>query len=115
MRTNSEIKLIGNLGGNPEVFALNAGGFGMRFSIAVSHWYKMANGEEKESTSWFTVCCFGKIVERLKTELVKGSRIIVIGEMIQREYTDKEGKLQRAYEVSASRILQLYVKPKDAN
>lgn len=115
MRTNSEIQLLGNLGQNPEVFALNNGGSGMRFSVAVSHWYKKPNGETVESTSWFTVCMFGTMSERAKTMLYKGTRLIVCGEMIQREWTDKDGKLQKSYEVSASSFHVLQKHEKNAS
>lgn len=112
MKSNSEITLTGNLGQQPEVFALNSGGIAMRFSIAVSHWYKKQSGETVESTSWFNVALFGKMAESAKDKLNKGTRVIVFGEMIQREWTNQDGKLQKTYEVSCTsfHVLQKFAK-----
>ena len=115
MRTNSEIQLRGNLGSNPEVIALQSGTSCSKFPLAVSHWYKKPNGETLESTSWFNVVAYGKVAQSIQQNLAKGCRVLLFGEMLQRTWTDKDGKQQYGYEVAVSSYELIQIPKKNDN
>jgi len=86
-------QLIGNLGRDPEVRALQNGGSIVNLSIATSEsWTDKQSGERKERTEWHRVVIFneqlGKLAERY---LVKGSKVFIEGQIKTRKWTDNQG------------------------
>lgn len=98
---------IGRVGNDPDVKQLSNGDDVASFPIAVDAGYG-----EKKVTTWFRVSLFGK-----KTGIVpyinKGDRIAVTGEIVNREYTGKDGNKQYSLEINNANITLLAPK-KDA-
>lgn len=106
-----EIMLIGNLGREPEMRYLPNGNAITNFSIATSRKWKDANGQPKEETLWWRISTFGKLAELCNQYCVKGSRVLVKGEMTGDEKTGsprvfqrKDGTSGASFEVRANLV-----------
>jgi len=91
MSTQNEVRLIGNLGADPQIKPLENGGAIASFSVATTEKIKSTTGEVSERTSWHRVVVFGKLVEIVQSNLKKGSKVLLLGSLRTRNYTDKQG------------------------
>lgn len=94
---SNTINVVGNLTKEPELRFTTSGRAFCSVSIAASRRYQ-ANGEWQEVTSFFDGTLWGDAAENLAASVTKGTRVVAIGRMEQREYTDKEGNKRRAYD-----------------
>lgn len=78
------------------------------FTIAVDRFHK---GEK--TTDFFKCVAFGPVAERVDQYCIKGSPVIVSGEMHNNNWTDKEGKKHKDNEVTAFNVEFQRGKPKD--
>jgi single-strand DNA-binding protein len=106
--------LIGRLTRDPEVRFLPSGMQVTSLSIAVSRKYKDKNGEWREEASFFDVETFGKIAERVGTQLSKGYQVIIEGELRQDRWESPSGGKKSKVKIVAYRIA-LLGKPGDRN
>ena len=89
----NKVTLVGNLGRDPEVRAMQNGDKIVQLSIATSdRWKDKSSGEQRERTEWHRVVIFndalGKIAEQY---LKKGSTVYLEGQLQTRKWTDQEG------------------------
>lgn len=99
MNTTNRVQLTGNLGGNPEIKTFENGNKLARFSMATKEEYTTRQGEKASDTQWHFITAWGKIAERIETELQKGSFISVEGRLVTRNYTDKNGQKKYVTEI----------------
>jgi single-strand DNA-binding protein len=78
------------------------------FSVAVGTWSKQAG----KDTQWVKVSMFGKRGESVAPLLTKGTRVVVGGSLSFREYTDKDGVVQKSVEINANEVIP-FLKPRD--
>ena len=88
----NKVTLVGNLGRDPEVRAMQNGDKIVQLSIATSdRWKDKSSGEQRERTEWHRVVIFndalGKIAEQY---LKKGSTVYVEGQLQTRKWTDQQ-------------------------
>lgn len=88
----NSVLLMGNLGGDPVISEFSNGGKLARLSLATHEFYRDKNGELIEKTEWHRCIAWGKLAEKIKDRLRKGSRIAVRGKLTYRSYEDKDGK-----------------------
>lgn len=103
----NKVQLIGNLGMDPEVKALDGGKKLAKVSIATNETYKNAKGERVTETQWHNLIAWGKTAEIVEKFLKKGSEVAVEGKLINRNYTDKEGIKRYVTEIEVSELLML--------
>lgn len=101
MATFNQIILVGNLGKDVEFKALEGINV-LTFNMAVSQKWSDKDGNAQEHTDWFTVDYFTKGVA-LKEYLVKGTTVLVEGQMVSREY-EKDGQKRTAWSVRANKL-----------
>jgi single-strand DNA-binding protein len=106
--------LIGRLTRDPEVRFLPSGIQITSLSIAVNRRYKDKSGEWREETSFFDVEAFGKIAERVGTQLSKGYQILIEGSLRQDRWESSSGEKRSKVKIVADRIA-LLGKPGDRN
>jgi single-strand DNA-binding protein len=84
----NKVILVGNLGRDPEIRALNNGERVANLSLATSEsWRDKATGERKEKTEWHRITIFNEnIVKVVENYLRKGSTIYVEGSLQTRKY-----------------------------
>lgn len=86
----------GRLGRDPELKDIGSTTV-CNFSIAIDRRFKNKQGER--DTDWFNCSAFGKTAEFISQWFGKGSQIIVVGEMQNREYVNKDGMTVRVTEL----------------
>jgi single-strand DNA-binding protein len=106
--------LIGRLTRDPEVRFLSGGMQVTSLSIAVNRNFKDKNGEWREEVSFFDVETFGKIAEKVGTQLSKGYQVIIEGELRQDRWESPSGEKRSKVKIVAYRIA-LIGKPGDRN
>ncbi|GAB4395569.1 MAG: single-stranded DNA-binding protein [Microscillaceae bacterium] len=106
MASFNKITLIGYVGRDPEVGEVN-GKKVASFSVAVNEKFTKSNGDPVEKTDWFRVSYWGNTADIVEKYVKKGAQIHVEGRLSTSEYTDKEGKLRTALEVSGQQLTLL--------
>jgi len=103
----NKVQLIGNLGSVPEIKTLESGSKLARLSVATHETYKNAKGEKVTETQWHNVIAWGKTAEIVEKYFIKGQEVLIEGKLINRNYTDKEGKKRYITEVEANDLMIL--------
>ena len=97
----NKVIIIGNLGADPEIRAMQTGDEVANLNIATSEtWKDKASGERKERTQWHKVVIFNQpLISVAKNYLKKGAKVYIEGQLETRKWQDKEGKDQYTTEV----------------
>ena len=103
----NKVQLIGNMGNDPEMTALESGRKVIRFSLATNANYRNAKGEKVESTNWHNMVAWGKTAEIIEQYAGKGKQIAIEGKLTSRSYETKEGEKRYITEVIVSEVLLL--------
>jgi single-strand DNA-binding protein len=85
----NEVRLIGNLGGDPEVKSLTSGAVVANFRLATNERWK-ADGKEQSRTDWHTVEVWGAQAKTCAKFLTKGRLVMVVGSLRTDVWADKE-------------------------
>ncbi len=88
---NNLVRLIGNLGFDPEVREIAKGRKVARLSLATHESYTNAGGEKVSDTQWHTVVAWGRIADQVERMLGKGSPVVIEGRLVHRSYAGKDG------------------------
>ena len=98
--TLNDVKLIGNLTEDPELLTGNNGVEYCRFTIAVNKTYK-----GNETVSFFDCTSFNGTASALAEYKVKGDPLLVIGELQQDRWEDKQtGKTRSRVIILANNV-----------
>ena len=103
----NKVQLIGNLGNDPEIIALESGRKLAKFSLATNESYKDVNGEKQTKTDWHNIVAWGKTAEIIEKYVTKGKEVAVEGKLITRNYETKEGEKRYITEVVCNELLML--------
>lgn len=108
MTTNSTpISIVGNLTDDPELRFTPNGVAVAKFSVAVNRrTYDAQAGEWKDAgTDFHRVSVWRSLAENVAGTLTKGMRVLVVGDLRQRTWTDEKTSEKRsAWEVDASAV-----------
>lgn len=104
---NNKVKLIGNLGHNPELKIVNKSKL-TELSIAVNEFKRYRNGETRTKTQWHKVIVWGKLAEMVKEHSKKGSKLLVEGRLNVKSFIDKNGIKRTSTLVVAEEIVVNY-------
>ena len=102
----NKVILVGNLGRDPEIRAMQNGDKIVQLSIATSdRWKDKSSGEQREKTEWHRVVIFNEGIGRIAEQyLKKGSTVYVEGQLQTRKWTDQSGQEKYTTEI----VLQRY-------
>lgn len=104
----NKVTLIGNLGADPEVRYMPAGGAVTNISIATTRrWKDRQSGERKDATEWHRVVFFNRLAEVAGEYLRKGSQVYVEGRLQTRKWQGEDGKDRYSTEIVASEMQML--------
>ncbi len=103
----NKVNLIGNLGMNPEIKTLEGGQKLAKVSIATNESYKNSKGERVTETQWHNLVAFGKTAEILERYTKVGSKVVVEGKLVNRQYNDKTGQKRYITEVQLNEVMLL--------
>jgi single-strand DNA-binding protein len=102
----NKVILVGNLGRDPEVKAMQDGRSLVNMSVATSEtWRDRTSGERKERTEWHRVVIFNdKLAEVAQKFLKKGAKVYLEGQLTTRKWTDQSGQERYTTEVVVPRF-----------
>lgn len=92
------INLVGRLGRDPEMRAIQSGETCTKSSLAVRKWRK------EDAPDWFELEVWGKQGQLLANYCKKGDQVAVQGRMTSEAYTTKDGKEQKKWVVKVSNV-----------
>ena len=103
----NSVRLIGNLGQNPEVKETTNGKKLAKFSVATNESYRDENGKEVKETMWHNLTVWGKQADIADKYLKKGSEVAIEGKLSNRNYTDKDGVKRYVTEIIVNEFMML--------
>ncbi|MDA9164684.1 single-stranded DNA-binding protein [Alphaproteobacteria bacterium] len=88
----NKVTLVGNLGRDPEIRAMQNGDKIVQLSVATSdRWKDKNSGEQRERTEWHRVVIFNDALGRIAEQyLKKGSTVYLEGQLQTRKWTDQQ-------------------------
>lgn len=100
--------LVGNVGKDPEVRALETGVKVCSFSLATTESYKdKSTGERVDKTEWHNIVLWKHLAEISEKYIKKGSQVYIEGKIQTRQYQDKEGVTKYSTDIVASSMVML--------
>ena len=109
----NKVILIGNVGIEPEVRALETGVKMARLRIATTERiYNSSTGEKREHTEWHTIVLWRGQADFAEKYIHKGSQVYVEGKIRSRSWEDQSGNKRYTTEIIANTI-QLLGKRQD--
>ena len=106
----NSVRLIGNLGMNPEVKEIGNDKKLAKFSLATREVYKNDDGEKVSDTQWHNLIAWGNQAKLAEKYLKKGNEIAIEGKITSRNYTDKDGVKRYITEIVVNEILMIGTK-----
>jgi single-strand DNA-binding protein len=107
MTATTPITIVGNLTDDPELRFTPSGAAVAKFSVAVNRrTFDRQTNEWKESgTDFHRVTVWRSLAENVAGTLTKGMRVMVVGDLKQRSWTDEKTNEKRsAWEVEGSAV-----------
>ncbi len=97
----NKVILVGNLGRDPEVRAMQSGDKVVNLSVATSEsWKDKTTGERKEKSEWHRVVIFNQGIAKVaESYLKKGAKVYIEGQLETRKWTDQSGVEKYSTEV----------------
>jgi len=103
----NKIFLLGNTGKEPEILNFENGVKRARVSLATTEVSKDASGNKTETTTWHDLIFWGNLVNVVEKYVTKGTRILIEGKLMKRNWEDKEGNKRQSVEVSVKEMTLL--------
>ncbi len=103
----NSVRLIGNLGQDPEIRTFDSNKKLAKFSIATNESYKNEKGEKVEETVWHNLIAWDRNAGVVEKYLTKGSEVAIEGKITNRSYTDKEGTKRYVTEIVVNDLLMI--------
>ena len=107
MKTQNSVRLIGYLGGDPIVQQTSKGIKRASLRMATDTFRKDSKGKTQRKVTWHDIVAWDKIAGQIENEYIKGSHVLVEGELVYRTYQDRNGHKRYVTEVKASLIMNL--------
>jgi single-strand DNA-binding protein len=103
----NSVRLVGNLGMDPEVKNLDNNRKLARLSLATNESYKNDKGEKVTETQWHNLVLWGNQAKFAEENLKKGDSIAIEGKLTNRNYMDKDGIKRYFCEVVVNEFVKL--------
>lgn len=108
MASLNDVRLIGNLGSDPDVRTLADGLVVATISIATTDtWTDKSSHEKKEKTEWHRVVFYKGLAEIVGKYLKTGSQVYVAGKLRTRKWVDKDQIERYSTEIIATEMKML--------
>jgi single-strand DNA-binding protein len=103
----NSVRLIGNLGANPEIKTFEKGTKCAKFSLATDDTYTDREGKKVTDTQWHHVIAWGKTADIIEEFLSKGSEVAIEGRLTTKSYDGKDGEKKYFTEIILNDLLML--------
>jgi len=101
------VRLVGNLGMDPEVRNFDNNKKLTRLTIATNESYKNDKGEKVTETQWHNLVMWGVQAKLAEDMLKKGDEVVMEGRLVNSNYTDKNGIKRYGCEIVVNEFLKL--------
>lgn len=99
--------LVGNVGNDPEVREVGKESLVANLRLATSDGYTDANGDKVDTTQWHNLVFWNRLAEIVESYVKKGSRLQVVGKIVNRQYEDENGQTRYISEIKVSDMIML--------
>ena len=106
----NSVRLVGNLGMDPEVKSFDNNRKMAKMSIATNETYKNEKGEKITDTQWHNLVMWGTQAKIAEEILKKGDEVAIEGKLTSRTYVDKDGNKKYYTEVVVNEFIKLGAK-----
>ena len=106
MRGLNKVTLIGHLGKDPELRALDSNVSVASFSLATTESYTK-DGQKIENTEWHNITLWRGLAEVADKYLKKGDAVYIEGRLRTRDWMDKENVKRYTTEIVATNMIML--------
>jgi single-strand DNA-binding protein len=103
----NSVRLVGNLGMDPEVKSFDNNRKLAKVSIATNETYKNDKGERITDTQWHNLVAWNAQAKFAEDFLKKGDEIAIEGKLSSRSYVDKDGNKKYITEIVVNEFLKL--------
>lgn len=103
----NKVILVGNLGKDPEVRALESGVKVAQFSLATNESFKDREGNWQEQTEWHNIVMWRYLAEKAENNLKKGMQIYLEGKIKTRQWTDQNNNTRYTTDIIADKFIML--------
>ena len=103
----NSVRLVGNLGMDPEIRAFDNNRHVARLSLATNESYKNDKGEKITETQWHHLVLWNGQAKLAADHLKKGDEIAIEGKLTSRNYIDKDGVKRYVTEIVVNEFLKL--------
>jgi single-strand DNA-binding protein len=103
----NKVILVGNLGGDPEIRATQAGSMVANFNMATTEKWKGSDGKQQERTEWHRLVAFERLAEIIGEYLKKGSKVYIEGRLQTRQWEDRDGQKRYTTEIVVKEMKML--------
>lgn len=93
----------GRLTVDPEHRVLPNGNAMLKFCIAINKSVKI-NGEWENKACFLNVVCWGFVAKSCQDHLSKGCQVIIIGELEQNSWQDRDGNKRSVHQLTAQKV-----------
>lgn len=104
MPSLNQVFITGRLTRDPELRYTQSGVPFLNARLASNSYYRGADGEWKQETTFFGLVAWQGLAERCFEELRKGSAVMVSGRLQSSEWTSTDGEKRSSLEIRADRI-----------
>ena len=111
----NKVVLVGNLTKDIELKYLPSGSAVATSSVATSHKYKSASGEQKDEVCFLDFTIFGKMGEVANQYLKKGSKVLLEGRLKFEQWTAQDGSNRSRHILSVDTMKMLDSKSQSDN
>jgi len=106
----NSVRLVGNLGTDPEVKVFDSNKKMVRVSLATNESYKNDKGEKITDTTWHHLIFWNTAAKLAEDLLKKGDEVAIEGKLANRNYVDKEGVKRYVSEIVVNDFLKIGAK-----
>ena len=107
MKTQNKVQLIGYVGKDPIITTATNGSKRARIPVATDVFFKNKEGESIKKTSWHTVVAWDKKADYAENNFLKGSHILIEGQIRYRRFENKNGEPRHISEIIADVLMNL--------
>lgn len=107
MKTQSTTQLIGYLGSDPVTRKAVNGSTLSRLRLATDYYRRDNGGNTIRKVTWHDILAWDHLAEKVPGNFIKGSHVLIQGQIQYRTYLDREGHKRYITEIKASTILNL--------
>ena len=110
-RIVNSVRLVGNIGGDPEVKYFDNSRAKAKFSMATNEVYYDKDKNKQTHTEWHNIQAWDNVAKLIEQLCRKGTKIMVDGKMRTESHQDKDGKTIYKTFVLAEEFLLLSPNP----